>query len=199
MFYRISDVRRTGISARNVEYLQKSASKILTDSMNFSEGRTFDVFLSHSFHDADVILGIKTIIENLGKSVYVDWVEDRNLDRQNVTAATAAILRTRMRQSRSLIYANSPSTSTSKWMPWELGYFDGFRPEMVSILPLVENYDSEWKGTEYLGLYPVIDRLEYAGERRPFVVKKNSKAQRFSEFGKSTDYIWEKDAFGRAV
>jgi hypothetical protein len=44
-------------------------------------------------------------------------------------------------------------------MPWELGYFDGFKPMFVWILPLVMDYDSEFKGQEYLGLYPTVDKL----------------------------------------
>ena len=41
-------------------------------------------------------------------------------------------------------------------MPWELGYFDGFRPEKVSVLPLTFEENEEFKGQEYLELYPTI-------------------------------------------
>ncbi len=44
-------------------------------------------------------------------------------------------------------------------MPWELGYFDGFKPSYVWILPLVSAYDSEFNGQEYLGLYPPLEKL----------------------------------------
>jgi hypothetical protein len=44
-------------------------------------------------------------------------------------------------------------------MPWELGYFDGLKPGYVWILPLVMDYDSEFKGQEYLGLYPPIEDI----------------------------------------
>ena len=45
-------------------------------------------------------------------------------------------------------------------MPWELGYFDGFKPRHVWILPLVAESDSEFKGQEYLGLYPPIEKFD---------------------------------------
>jgi hypothetical protein len=32
-------------------------------------------------------------------------------------------------------------------MPWELGYFDGFKPGFVWIVPLVEKSDEEYEGT----------------------------------------------------
>jgi hypothetical protein len=143
-------------------------------------------------------LGVARFIEDQGRTVYVDWIEDPGLDRKNVTAKTADLLRIRMRTSSSLIYASSDSATKSKWMPWELGYFDGQKPEMVSILPLVEKSDSEWKGQEYLGLYPVVDRLEYSGRRVPFVVRKDKRAQKISDFGSSTSYVW-KDEYGRAT
>ena len=44
-------------------------------------------------------------------------------------------------------------------MPWELGYFDGFSPRKVWILPLVDSSDSEFVSQEYLGLYPAIEDL----------------------------------------
>ena len=44
-------------------------------------------------------------------------------------------------------------------MPWELGYFDGFKPHQVWILPLVSASDSEFEGQEYLGLYPTVDKI----------------------------------------
>ena len=115
------------------------------------------MFLSHSYDDAEVILGVKKIIEALGLSVYVDWIDDAKLDRSKVTKETAGVLRLRMRACSSLVYAHSPNTADSKWMPWELGYFDGFKETSVWILPLVKDYDAEFQ--EYLGLYPTVDKI----------------------------------------
>ena len=57
-------------------------------------------------------------------------------------------------------------------MPWELGYFDGFKPGFVCILPLVQQYDSEFKGHEYLGLYPTIENLDEIPGRPNLGMKK---------------------------
>jgi hypothetical protein len=119
----------------------------------------FDVFLSHSYDDANTILGVKKLIEALGLSVYVDWIDDPELDRSTVTRGTAEVLRHRLNLSKSLVYAHSANTPNSKWMPWELGYFDGRKPKYVWILPLVNKDDSEYTGQEYLGLYPTVDKL----------------------------------------
>jgi hypothetical protein len=197
MFLRINEARELGREYTRRAGFTKAADSILVEKSEFSVLKKYDVFLSHSYNDAEVILGVAKFIENQGKTVYVDWIEDRGLDRKNITAKTADLLRLRMRASKTLIYASTESAMRSKWMPWELGYFDGYKPDMVSILPLVENSDSEWKGQEYLGLYPLVDRLEYSGARTPFVVKKDKSAQRISDFGSSASYFW-KDSYGRA-
>jgi len=156
-FLRMSEARAAaGARAYNLRAAEQALAE---QARAFSPSKRYDVFLSHSYQDADVILGVKTIIESLGLTVYVDWVDDAGLDRSKVTVKTAEILRVRMRQSSSMVYVHSAQSPDSKWMPWELGYFDGFKPSFVWILPLVLSSDSEFQGQEYLGLYPTIDKL----------------------------------------
>lgn len=147
-------------------YVSKSASQILTeDSRRFSASDRYDVFLSHAYKDGDLILGVKSLIEEQGLTLYVDWIDDSELDRGKVTRNTAKVLRQRMRASSCLVYAYSANAGESLWMPWELGYFDGFKPAFVWILPLVFESDSEFKGQEYLGLYPPVEKLSSLGGR----------------------------------
>ena len=156
-FLRISEAKAAGAARA---YNLRVASQLLAEAARSSSRFTrYDVFLSHAYQDAEVILGVKIIIEGMGLSVYVDWLDDGSLDRSQVTVKTAEVLRERMRQSASLIYVHTPQSPDSKWMPWELGYFDGFKPHFVWILPLVASYDSEFRGQEYLGLYPTVDKL----------------------------------------
>jgi hypothetical protein len=117
---------------------------------------SYDIFLSHSKLDSELILGVKLILESNGHSVYVDWISDPQLDRARVSAATAAKLRVRMGQSQSLFYVHSKNASTSRWMPWELGYFDGHNGN-VAVLPIVDSESFSFHGEEYLGLYPYVD------------------------------------------
>lgn len=119
----------------------------------------FDVFLSHSFRDKELVLGIKRILERSKQTVYVDWIDDPLLDRRHVTLATANRLRDRMQACDSLIYAATSHAENSKWMPWELGYFDGRKgPEAVAVMKL-PRYAGENVGQEYLDLYPQVEYL----------------------------------------
>lgn len=111
----------------------------------------FDIFLSYSSLDWVVIFGVYSTLVDKGFTVYVDRIEDPQLDRTNVTPETAEILRKRMKKCRSLLFCTTTNLSASKWLPWEVGYFDGFRGK-VAIIPITT--DVSFKGQEYLGLYP---------------------------------------------
>ena len=123
--FKISDVRSAGRAASS---MQKTASIMLNEAVREqTTTKTYDIFLSHAFKDAELILGVKVKLEGYGHSVYVDWVDDPQLDRSAVTPETAATLRQRMACCRSLFYSTTEASSNSKWMPWECGYVDGSR------------------------------------------------------------------------
>lgn len=150
-------------AAQQVVRTGRSAHEILNDAhKNYKDTDRFDTFLSHAMVDAELVLGIKVLLEAEGQKVYVDWIDDRALERDRVTAKTADVLRKRMRQSNSLLYVATENAPKSKWMPWELGYFDGFKNGGVAILPVLDKSDSPFEGQEYLGLYPVITRDKLA-------------------------------------
>ncbi|WP_374314072.1 toll-Interleukin receptor [Dongia sp.] len=135
-----------------------SAASILKESVEAaSDADTFDVFLCHAFRDAELVLGAKNILESKRLKVYVDWIVDPQMNRSNVTASTAGILRKRMRNSKSLFYLYSNNSTQSRWMPWELGYFDGHNGA-VAILPIKpDGKRIDFSQEEYLGLYPKVE------------------------------------------
>lgn len=137
------------------------AGKAATDA-------SFDIFLSHSYLDAELVLGLTEAIKALRFSVYVDWVDDGHLRRSDVSRETAALLRQRMKASAALFYATSVASPTSKWMPWECGFFDGLKGR-VAICPLTPSPQSEdeYSGQEYLGLYPYVTTWTRQGDREP--------------------------------
>jgi hypothetical protein len=107
--------------------LQKSAERVLSEAIA-SVNETFDVFLSHSSAEPDeILLGVKAILQDYGLSVYVDKYSDPQLSPDRVTPETAEVLRKRMRNSNTLLYVYSQHSRKSRWMPWELGFFDGLK------------------------------------------------------------------------
>jgi hypothetical protein len=67
-------------------------------------------------------------------------------------------------------------------MPWELGYYDGFRPGYVAILPLVQTAGGSFSGQEYLGLYPYMEHLTIDGRPRLGIMLKANTAQTLEGF-----------------
>lgn len=172
-YFTTQDARDAFVRAQRGSLRQKSASQVLNEVVAaVRDSDRFDIFLSHCLADADLIVGVKTLLEEQGNKVYVDWIVDKQLDRSSVTAATADVLRRRMRQSASMFFATSSSSPDSKWMPWELGYFDGLHQGRIAVLPLVPSEGGKFQGQEYLGLYPLIERLPVKeGGTRAFVTR----------------------------
>lgn len=151
-----------------------------------SDTDRFDIFLSHSIHDAELIVGVQELLEGMGFSVYVDWDADPQLDRSAVSKKTAETLRKRMRQSKSLVYVATEKASSSKWMPWELGFFDGHKPGQVAVLPLMDTASGTFPAQEYLGLYPLVTKDTYkTGEKDIFVEDKGHQWTTLAKFGKA--------------
>lgn len=137
-------------------YLRKSSIGLESASNRNLDHEQFDVFLSHSYLDKDLVFEIKNYLEQHGLSVYVDWIDEQELDRSAVDVETAETLRKRMSQCQSLLFATSSNSTSSKWMPWECGYFDGINGK-IAIFPIVKSDENSFSGQEYLGLYPYID------------------------------------------
>ncbi len=159
---KLSEARTAGQTVKRSKAWTNVAKSLHEEAKNTPERETFQIFLSHSFLDAETVLGLRQILMDLGYTVYVDWVEDAQLDRTQVSTATAGTLRKRMQNSECLFFATSPNSPKSKWMPWELGYFDGAKMNRVAICPLneTETETSAYAGQEYLGLYPYVDRAK---------------------------------------
>jgi hypothetical protein len=124
----------------------------------------FDVFLSHRYGDKVPVRALRQHIEDdLGYSVYVDWMDSPELDRSKVDQATAESLRITMRQCSCLVFYAGTRARSSRWMPWELGFFDGrhgsrriavYSPAEQRALPVHQ---------EYLRLYERIDEQSLPG------------------------------------
>ncbi len=164
--YLLENAEKKGITVENdakEKILGKNKSIAIKKDKD-KKVEKYDVFLSHSSLDRTLVLSLVDLFVDAGYAVYVDWIEDEELDRNNITAKTAQVLKKRMNYSRGLAYIATSNTIHSKWCPWELGYFDGKKNRRCCILPIMEQ--GEYNGQEYLGLYPYLrhDRLEGASQ-----------------------------------
>ena len=143
--------------SRTTQFSESTSSALLKSVMKAASLDSFDIFLSHSYLDKELVYGIVEFLEDMGYLVYVDWKNDSQLNRENVTKETAQLVRKRITQSKSLLFATTEGAKDSKWMPWELGYMDG-KKARSAILPVARrNVQTDmYVGQEYLGIYPYI-------------------------------------------
>lgn len=143
-------------ASRDTERLQKTARNVLLEAIA-APMASFDVFLSHSaVEPAELLLGVKSILEDQGFKVYVDNYGDPHISPVSITPAMASVLRDRMRKSKTLLYIHSHHSTRAPWMPWQLGFFDGLNGA-VGIIPVTHHGEETFKGEEYLNLYPYVD------------------------------------------
>lgn len=116
----------------------------------------YDVFLSYNIVDQKVVMGIYYyLINELGLKVYIDCVNDPDLQRNATDKNSAERIQNRLKHSRSLLYAQSANANNSNWMPWELGVVDGHTGKCM-IMPVTIDSEREVPKREYLLLYPYV-------------------------------------------
>ena len=113
--------------------------------------KKYDLFLSHSSFDSELLLSLKSVLNHSNVNVYVDWVSDRNaLKRELTNINTANTIIERLKSSKALLYIHTQASQISKWTPWELGFFHALKGKIC-----IYNPDNIEKAP-YLDIYPIV-------------------------------------------
>lgn len=145
--------------------LQKSyINESLSRTKNFSEN-TYNsnttVFLSHKHEDIeelDEATGVIEILEDLGAKVYIDSMDNKMPSQ--TSGETAQRIKKVIKYCDRFILLATAKAIESYWCNWELGIGDVHKySSKIAILPVKEKgqYDFQYKGNEYLQIYPRID------------------------------------------
>ena len=116
----------------------------------------YDIFLSQTIRDAEIVLGVYDLLTSAGYTVFCDWIDAPEADRNQVTPANAGFVRATMGVSDTLLFLDTEGADQSLWMCWELGWFDGARGP-VAVLPVLAEGERYYRGREFLGLYPYVE------------------------------------------
>lgn len=116
----------------------------------------YDIFLSQTIRDAEIVLGVYDFLTEKGYVVFCDWIDAPEADRNRVTPTNAAFIREMMSVSDTLLFLDTNNANQSLWMCWELGWFDGGRGP-VGVLPVLPDQKRYYRGREFLGLYPYLE------------------------------------------
>jgi hypothetical protein len=146
--------------------LQKSIiSESLNKTRTFNARNAYDrgatVFLSHKHSDLEEIeeaTGVIEMLEDLGAKVYIDSMDNKMPDQ--TTSETAARIKEVIKYCNKFILLATAKAIESYWCNWELGIGDVHKfQNHIAILPVKEKgeYDFQYKGNEYMQIYPHID------------------------------------------
>jgi len=127
------------------------------------------VFLSHKHDEAQELKNAIALLNSLGVSVYVDWMDEAM---PSVTSGkTAQRIKQKIIDNKKFILLATQGAISSKWCNWELGFGDARKySDNISLLPVTEN-DGTWKGNEYLQIYPAIEMEDQYPMGRYYVVQ----------------------------
>lgn len=94
----------------------------------------YDVFISHSSNDKELVREVIKKLNNKGMSCYCDWSLDNEfLKRQYISQYTKEVLKLRMEQSNELIYIKTTNSTKSDWVNFELEYFKALNKNISTI------------------------------------------------------------------
>jgi hypothetical protein len=134
----------------------------LKEVRNFSARTTTKtkptVFLSHKHDDLADLRGVMGELEGIGAKIYIDSM-DNKLPEQTC-GDTAVRIKEVIKFCDKFVLLASNKAIESYWCNWELGIGDTHKfIENIALLPIKEKgtYDFQYKGNEYLQIYPQID------------------------------------------
>lgn len=133
------------------------AKKPINESYEFSQ-KSITVFISHKHNDLDDLMGLIGFLEKTyGIKAYID---SRDSSMPEVTSGvTATNIKNRITACDKFILLATNAAIDSKWCNWELGFGDAKKyKNNIALFPmkLKGNIDSQYKGNEYMEIYPHI-------------------------------------------
>ena len=139
------------------EFINESLLETRTLSFRNKYERKPTVFLSHKHSDLEDLQGVMGLLKGLGAKIYIDSL-DNNMPLQT-SGETAQRIKEVIKHCKKFVLLATEKAIESYWCNWELGFGDTHRYiENIAILPMKENgeIDSQYKGNEYLQIYPSI-------------------------------------------
>lgn len=139
-------------------FINESLREVRTFSAKSAYSAKPTVFLSHKHDDLKDLQGFMGKLQELGAKVYIDSMDNKMPDQ--TSGDTAIRIKEVIRYCNKFILLATEKAIESYWCNWELGIGDTHKfIEHIAILPMKERGLNDWqyKGNEYLQIYPRID------------------------------------------
>ena len=136
--------------------------------------KEYDIFLSHSSKDRELIVSLTHELNHLGFTVYVDWISDReDMARVKANADMPRVLMARMKASRAFVLVLTDNAALSGWVTWEIGYYMS-TDKKLCVLDLA---GPATKRPEFIQMHPSVSR-----KNEFLIVSENEKETELQEW-----------------
>lgn len=137
----------------------KSINESLIEFSSETKTNKITIFLSHKHDEIEELDSAITMLKSFGVSVYVDW-QDQGMPK-NTSGITAKRIKEKIKENQKFIFLATEGAIASKWCNWELGYGDAQKYiENIALLPIKNDINSYYSGSEYMQIYPSIEYLD---------------------------------------
>lgn len=149
----------------NESLINQSLREVRNFSVKTQSRTKPTVFLSHKHDDLADLGGIIVVLEHAGAKIYIDSIDNKLPDQ--TCGDTAVRIKEVIKFCDRFILLATDKAIESYWCNWELGIGDTYKfIEKIALLPIKEKggYDFQYKGNEYLQIYPQIDYEDGFGQ-----------------------------------
>ena len=154
-------ITRSQLSSKRVAYDRTHSYDSLNEAINLKSTRNslsseVTIFLSHKHEERKTLEDAIALLKSLKVNIYVDWT-DSGMPK-STSGVTAQRLKEKIKTCKKFIFLATEPAINSKWCNWELGFGDAQKFIHNIALLVVKDDFSNFSGTEYLQIYPVICR-----------------------------------------
>jgi hypothetical protein len=138
--------------------VNESLREIRTFSAKSAYTSKRTVFLSHKHDDLKDLQGVMGKLQEMDAKIYIDSMDNKMPEQ--TSGETATRIKDVIKYCDKFILIATEKAIESYWCNWELGIGDTSKfNKHIAILPIKEKgtYDFQYKGNEYLQIYPRID------------------------------------------
>lgn len=138
--------------------VNESLREVRTFSAKSADTSKRTVFLSHKHDDLKDLQGVMGKLQGMDAKIYIDSMDNKMPEQ--TSGETATRIKDVIKYCDKFILIATEKAIESYWCNWELGIGDTFKfNKHIAILPIKEKgtYDFQYKGNEYLQIYPRID------------------------------------------
>ena len=141
-------------SNANKTYTQINDS--LKNFRNESKWNKITIFLSHKHNETKELEAAISFLKQFDVEIYIDWTDEEMP--KHTSGKTADRIKKKIKENDKFILLATDGAVASKWCNWELGYGDAQKYiNNIAILPVKSDY-GQYNGSEYLQIYPYIDK-----------------------------------------